>query len=331
MIYVSEILYRDVDHRRAYKGSTMIAEKYAVEDMYLVFTATGTDSHFVSLQSKNSNHSIQYSKDDGSTWTNLTSAVGGGFSLTDGQKAYVRGILSADPDYNNYTQFSLGGVKVGGNLNALWNYQNLSAALRPYCGYKLFAVCSTLTDVTELKLPATTLANNCYNQMFFDCGSLSAAPILPATTLADSCYEKMFEYCYSLSTIPNLPATTLTEECYNNMFKSCTGLTDLSNITLPATTLATACYAGMFTYCYNLTAAPELPATSLISDCYVMMFDNCSKLSYVKCLATSGLGSSKTGGWLFNVSSTGTFVKAASASWSTGDSGIPSGWTVIDA
>ena len=32
--------------------------------------------------------------------------------------------------------------------------------------------------------------------------------------------------------------------------------------------------------------------------------------------------------WLKDVSPTGTFKKAASATWSTGASGIPSGWTV---
>ena len=60
--------------------------------------------------------------------------------------------------------------------------------------------------------------------MFYGCSSLTTAPELPATTLADNCYENMFSACSSLTTVPALPATTLAEGCYMFMFISCTNI-----------------------------------------------------------------------------------------------------------
>ena len=81
-----------------------------------------------------------------------------------------------------------------------------------------------------------------------------------------------------------------------------------------------------------LTTAPELPATTLASYCYNSMFERCKKLNYIKMLATNISASDCLARWVYGVSSTGTFVKnAAMTSLPTGNSGIPSGWTVQDA
>lgn len=53
---------------------------------------------------------------------------------------------------------------------------------------------------------------------------LISAPSLPATTLTEECYQQMFESVYNLKYAPELPATTLAESCYNSMFHSCTSL-----------------------------------------------------------------------------------------------------------
>ena len=61
------------------------------------------------------------------------------------------------------------------------------------------------------------------------------------------------------------------------------------------------------------------------------MFYNCSNLNYVVCLATDKSASNCVSNWLSGVANTGTFVKASSMSnWPSGNSGIPSGWTVKD-
>ena len=122
-----------------------------------------------------------------------------------------------------------------------------------------------------------------------------------------------------------LPATTLTTGCYSQMFKGCTYLTKVPE--LPATTLVNQCYQQMFYGCSYLTKAPELPATTLVANCYGSMFYNCSRLNYIKCLATNP-NSNYSSAWMYGTASSGTFVKASSASWSRNESGIKSGWTV---
>ena len=109
-------------------------------------------------------------------------------------------------------------------------------------------------------------------------------------------------------------------------------LISAENLVLPATTLANGCYYNMFYGCTSLTTAPELPATTLANGCYAWMFYKCTSLNYIKCLATNISASDCTLGWVNNVSSTGTFVKAASMNdWTIGENGIPNGWTVVNA
>lgn len=98
---------------------------------------------------------------------------------------------------------------------------------------------------------------------------------------------------------------------------------------LPATTLANECYSHMFRGCTSLTIAPELPATTLAGYCYDSMFYGCTNLSYIKAMFTTTPGDLYTYYWVDSVKATGTFVKNSAATWDvTGNSGIPSGWTV---
>jgi len=64
--------------------------------------------------------------------------------------------------------------------------------------------------------------------MFQGCTSLTTAPTLPATTLAEGCYDSMFSGCTSLVTAPTLPATTLVESCYSGMFNGCSNLNSIT-------------------------------------------------------------------------------------------------------
>ena len=193
------------------------------------------------------------------------------------------------------------------------------------CYGGMFAGCTSLT--TAPSLSATTLAESCYNEMFYDCTSLTTAPELPATTLENHCYNRMFAGCTGLTTAPELPATTLASYCYYYMFSGCTSLTTAPE--LPATTMASYCYGYMFYNCTGLTTAPDLPATTLASNCYGHMFQRCTSLNYIKAMFTTAPSTSYTSNWVSGVASTGTFVKNASATWTTtGVNGVPSGWTV---
>ena len=122
--------------------------------------------------------------------------------------------------------------------------------------------------------------------------------------------------------------TSTEEYCYYRMFFSCISLTQAPD--LPATILASDCYNTMFYNCTSLTQAPELPATTLVTRCYDSIFQNCKKINYVKCLATDISASNCTNIWLLGVSSTGDFYTPASTNWTSGDNGIPSGWTRHD-
>ena len=231
----------------------------------------------------------------------------------------------------------------------------LTMALNCYLG--MFNGCSKLTKVPS-KLPATTLAKGCYAQMFQNCSSLvtppseicglamenacfqhmfdgcsamTTVPAILATRINNiNCCTFMFNNCSSLETVPNnmLSATALTNGCYDSMFNGCSKLTTAPE--LPATKLASRCYNSMFRYCTSLTTAPMLPATTLAVNCYQSMFDGCSKLNSITCLATSNINSANCRYWVRGVASSGTFTKAASATWSTGNNGRPTNWTLVD-
>ena len=194
------------------------------------------------------------------------------------------------------------------------------------CYGGMFSSCTGLTSAPEL--PATTLAEGCYSNMFHGCTSLTTAPELPVTTLEKNCYAYMFQGCTGLTSAPELPATTLADGCYYEMFEGCTRLTTAP--VLPATTLVTYCYYSMFQGCTSLTTAPELPATTLASWCYYYMFAGCTNLNYIKCLATDISAAYCTDSWVYKVASSGRFVKNSAASWTRGNDGIPTGWTVIN-
>jgi hypothetical protein len=198
-------------------------------------------------------------------------------------------------------------VKAYGNIMSLVDetgFATTTLPLQERAFYSLFKDNKNLIDASDLLLPATTLAPNCYERMFVICDNLTAAPALPATTLAEGCYNAMFEGCTSLATAPALPAKTLASNCYDYMFKGCT----------------------------SLTTAPALPATTLADRCYDSMINGCTNLSSVTCLATDISALDCTDNWLSGVAATGTFTKASSmTSWASGADGIPEGWTVEDA
>lgn len=120
---------------------------------------------------------------------------------------------------------------------------------------------------------------------------------------------------------------------FKGLLSGNTEIQSATNLIMPATTLSNYCYYNMFNGCTSLITAPELPATTLVNRCYYLMFNNCTNLNYIKCLATDISATDCTSLWVQGVSSqTGTFVKSSSmSSWTTGKSGIPSGWTVQNA
>lgn len=266
---------------------------------------------------------IEYSK-NGGTWTSITSASSSSaptISVSTGDSVSFRG--------ENWSH-GYGGVDTGqfavdsaefnikGNISSMLipeNFDTYQSTL-PGLGFNnFFKNCTTLISAEKLILPAKDLGPlaGTYSSMFEGCTSLIKAPALPATNIGLMCYESMFKNCSSLINAPKLPATTLKDYCYDNMFYNCT----------------------------SLEKAPDLLATTLAMDCYYNMFFGCTNLNYIKCLATSieyvdeydpESTNVCTYSWLSGVSQSGTFVKNANMNdWPTGNNGIPSGWTVVDA
>ena len=201
------------------------------------------------------------------------------------------------------------------------------------CYFGMFSNCTSLTTApVSIGTSASTLAHQCCTDMFQNCTSLTTAPELPSTSLATLCYSGMFNGCTSLTVAPELPATTLAERCYVNMFYGCTSLTTAPvSIGTSAATLAESCCHSMFERCKSLTTAPELPATTLAHECYNEMFYGCTSLNYIKCLSIHDSTIRYTDDWVYGVASSGTFVKAPNMNdWTTGLSGIPTDWIVVN-
>lgn len=280
---------------------------------------------------KMTDNSLQYSLNDGLTWTTLQAGKTSPTIQAGERIMWKASGLTPTIEKGIGIFNSTGRFNVEGNIMSLIygdDFDGKTSLAGYTCAFhNLFHNCEKVVNAKDLILPATTLASNCYESMFRDCVSLTTAPaVLPATTLAASCYQQMFRGCVSLTTAPELPATTMHNYCYQEMFTACKNLT--SAPALPATKLSNSCYNSMFYNCTSLTTAPELPATELEDYCYYQMFSGCTKLNYIKCLAIKNTRGNCTRNWVNGVASTGTFVKAEASSWSTGVDGIPSGWTI---
>ena len=150
-----------------------------------------------------------------------------------------------------------------------------------YVGYNcanMFSYCKKLTAAP--KLPATTLADYCYQEMFIGCEELSSAPELNAETVNDGSYQQMFANCTNLKAAPALPATKVGTSGYQQMFANCTNM-ESGPESLPATELKENCYYRMFNGCISLTKAPKLMAQKMAKGCCAEMFRDCKKIGEV--------------------------------------------------
>ena len=271
--------------------------------MYTTFEAL--EDGILSFVMKSSDDDIQYSKDNGSTWTSLAS--GETVSVVTGDKVIWKSTITPGSGRKPGIGIFLSSNKfnVSGNIMSLLYgddfKEQTSLEGKDSAFSELFNNCSYLTDTSNLILLSTTLAKSCYSSMFEGCTNLTTAPELPATTLASDCYLEMFNGCTSLTTSPELSATTLARACYRSMFSGCT----------------------------SLTTAPELPVTTLADYCYYEMFNGCTNLNNITMLATDISATNCLLNWVKGVSSIGTFVKHPDIeSLPTGVSGIPEGWAV---
>ena len=145
-----------------------------------------------------------------------------------------------------------------GNIMSLINSTSFSS-LKSFSmihNFDTFFYNSRFVHLKELYLPAINLTRNCYKGMFSKASvgidtSKSLPKSLPATTLADYCYSDMFKYCAGITSAPPLPATTLITGCYHQMFYGCSSLVVAPD--LNARVGYHYCYTSMFNRCTNLS------------------------------------------------------------------------------
>lgn len=119
------------------------------------------------------------------------------------------------------------------------------------------------------------------------------------TFIPPHAFEYTFASCTYLVAAPELPMLNLGEYAYNCMFQDCS----------------------------NLEVAPVLPHNNPPLGAYERMFYRCGSLQYIKCDASN---TGMTDDWVREVAGYGIFIQAPGVEWSTGWSGIPSGWDRYD-
>ena len=255
-------------------------------DDHITFSSSAPFS--ISAADKGWNGTVQYSTNN-STWNTWDGSEVSAVSSSGTYYLCFRGTgnskITGGYTYRWVLDASAG-VDCDGNIMTLLNYSSPnSASMAEDCFNSLFYCWNRLTKAPTL--PAMTLAPHCYDSLFYNCESLTTAPALPAMTMKVSSYNSMFYGCKNLTAAPALPATTLDSYCYSRMFYACPSLTTAP--ALPAMTMAYGSYSEMFSGCTGLTAAPALPATSLYRACYSQMFSGCTSLTKAPALPATTL------------------------------------------
>lgn len=298
-------------------------------------------------------YNLEYSKDN-INWTTCdyeyVSILGQylcEITLQANEKIYFRSTSGLSQNSTNYYNFRTDG-EIGGDVRTLIDYTNMGNTLQSYCFYHLFADSYISTNNLDFS-HVSVLNNSCFEGMYINCYQMTSHPSLPATTLSESCYKQMFMRS-GLTTAPALPATVLTANCYREMFNGCASL--VTPPALPATTLASNCYADMFGSCTSISGSVTLPATTVVDGCYSGMF-NGSSIDAVTMQATNTAqgaydsmfifasditsittnttewNTSDADRFSYGINTVGTFYNNGCADIHVGDSGIPYGWTEV--
>ena len=101
--------------------------------------------------------------------------------------------------------------------------------IRPSMKTEIFGnVTSLLKGKDNLESATTIEANNAFYGLFAGADKLvnnaDRLLVLPATTLTEGCYQDMFNGCKGIEKAPELPAPKLEKNCYQEMFYDCAKL-----------------------------------------------------------------------------------------------------------
>lgn len=297
----------DIDIKKAYLGSLELTNKNAfIGEVPVIEGGSGwqglklkamVNNVKMYIQCSASSGSgywtyIQYSKDNGATWTAIPRSSDTALLIEQGEEVLLKGpkSTSMSKSYPNMFRFvraaSSGSctIKLSGKIVSLLD-NGACGDLMPtsqiyyglYNAFKNSTGTGVYMDIKDIKFP-NDVVHSCYDSLFYNCRLSSSSVDLTSMIL---------------------PATTLAEDCYNDMFYNCTAL----------------------------TATPTLMAPSPnATGCYAYMFQGCTSLNKVTTYATSW-NTNNTARWLQSVAATGDFYNLGGATIPQGDNGIPYDWT----
>lgn len=167
--------------------------------------------------------SIDYSKDNGTTWSSITATTAGSaIPVNQGDVVLFKGNNSRYQQryqeasaYRNAFSITDCNVEVEGNIMSMIYGDNFigNYTLSDFSFTNLFFRCSGITTCENLILPSTAITISCYFQMFYECTSLTKAPELPAVVLQTHSYTSMFRNCTSLNYIKCLASRFNAVDC----------------------------------------------------------------------------------------------------------------------
>ena len=175
---------------------------------YLTFDVISGGTISWAMAGSGDGKTIEYSKDNGTTWTSITSEyqIPKDISVESGDLVLFKGINDRYFDYDTTglgeSHFRTNDViyNVYGNIMSMLYGDNFSGETTLVSGgtFGHFFHSTNVINANNLILPATTLKENCYESMFLSCSTLTTSPELPAQTLTDGCYAEMFSGCTNL-------------------------------------------------------------------------------------------------------------------------------------
>ena len=147
---------------------------------------------------------IAVSKGDFVQFWSTNTALGGGGGGAATSRALTRAVDSGAKYINIRPSMK---TEIYGNvMSLLKGKDNLESATTIEANnafYGLFAGAEKLVNNADrlLVLPATTLTEGCYQDMFNGCKGIEKAPELPAPKLEKNCYQEMFYDCAKLNSV----------------------------------------------------------------------------------------------------------------------------------
>ena len=232
---------------------------------YLTITSTSANNtiYFKSVVAWTTG-SIDYSTDNGSTWTTVSGGTSGNgntlATLGIGDKLILRStnIRGGDNKLN-----ASGSYTVSGNLASLQFGDNFNVSGQTAQSFSGFFKQTPVTSAKGLYLGAfSTMGASSFSRLFDGCTSLTTPPSsLPATTLANYCYQFMFNGCTSLTTAPDLKqVTSVGTSGMQNMYYRCSSLT-----TAYAPTVSTWSETDMSQWLRDVAASGAIHANSTVA------------------------------------------------------------------